>query len=51
MRIHKSYIVNLNRVVGYNKSEGGFLILENGNNLPVSPDKIKTILDKINTNN
>ena len=47
VRAHKSYIVNINFVTAYNKSDGGSLDLQNGFQVPVSPDKSSTILDKI----
>ena len=47
MRVHKSYIVNFEQVVAYNKSDGGSLELETGIHVPVSPDKAQIILDKI----
>jgi two-component system, LytTR family, response regulator len=47
MRVHKSYIVNFEQVVSYNKSDGGSLQLETGIQLPVSPDKAQNILDRI----
>ena len=47
MRVHKSYIVNFEQVVAYNKSNDGSLELETGIHVPVSPDKAQIILDKI----
>lgn len=47
MRVHKSYIVNFELVVAYNKSDGGSLELETGIHIPVSPDKSQNILDRI----
>jgi|AntRauMFilla1563_2_1112583.scaffolds.fasta_scaffold00484_12 two-component system LytT family response regulator len=47
LRVHKSYIVNLNFVVAYNKSDGGNLELENKKQVPISTDKTAFILDKI----
>jgi two-component system LytT family response regulator len=47
LRIHKSYIVNLEQVVAYNKSDGGSLVLKNGFTLPISSDKVQTVLDEI----
>lgn len=47
IRSHKSYIVNLEKVIGYKKADGGNLVLENGIHLPVSSDKINLILDKV----
>ncbi len=47
LRVHKSYIVNLEQVVAYNKSDGGSLTFENKTNVPVSPEKSQIILEKI----
>jgi two-component system, LytTR family, response regulator len=47
LRIHKSYIVNFNFIVAFNKSDGGSIELENKAQIPVSPDKAQQILDEI----
>lgn len=47
LRIHKSYIVNLNFVAAFNKSDGGSIELENRKQIPVSPDKAQEILNQI----
>jgi len=47
LRTHKSYIVNFDEVVSYNKSDGGWLDMKNGNSIPVSSDKSNLILDRI----
>ena len=47
MRVHKSYIVNFDQVVIYNKSDGGSLELSNGIQIPVSPERAQSILDQI----
>ncbi len=46
-RVHKSYIVNLEQVVAFNKSDGGSLSLEDKSQIPVSSDKVELILEKI----
>lgn len=45
-RCHKSYIVNLNHITEYVKSEGGYLKL-GSHQVGVSPDKIAIIMDKL----
>lgn len=47
VRIHKSYIINFNYIMGYTKSDGGNLLLENNVQLPISSDKVAQILEKI----
>lgn len=47
MRVHKSYIVNMSFVTTFNKSDGGNLVLQNGQNIPVSGDKTPVILENI----
>lgn len=38
-RIHHSYIVNLQYVIKYHKGRGGYIILQNGQSLPVSQNR------------
>jgi two-component system LytT family response regulator len=45
VRPHRSFLVNINCVTGYLKSEGGFLILKNSAQIPVSRDRKQAILD------
>lgn len=47
LRTHKSYLVNFNEVISYNKSDGGSLELTNGSSIPVSADKSNLILERI----
>jgi two-component system LytT family response regulator len=44
-RCHKSYIVNINFISEYVKSEGGYIILKDKNRIPVSNDKINELLE------
>lgn len=39
IRVHKSYVININSIAKYVKSDGGYLVLDNGNNIPVSVRK------------
>lgn len=43
-RIHRSYIVNLDEVKKYSKTDGGLLILSNGDQLQVSRSKKEELL-------
>lgn len=47
IRVHKSYIANLNHIALYNKSDGGNLEFNNKTIIPVSIDKIDSIMEKI----
>lgn len=47
LRIHKSYIVNVNEVVSYTKSEGGSIELSNKEHLPIAQEKVDKIIDYI----
>ncbi|MEM8528452.1 MAG: LytTR family DNA-binding domain-containing protein [Bacteroidota bacterium] len=50
VRVHKSHIVNLNFVMTYVRSDGGYLILKNGKKIPVSRlyrDDLGSGLDKL----
>jgi two-component system LytT family response regulator len=44
IRIHKSYLVNTHSIKGYSKSLGGFLIIDNGSELPVSDKHKQSVL-------
>ena len=39
VRIHRSYLVNINHVVEYRRGEGGTVVLQNGAELEVSRRK------------
>ncbi len=47
-RSHKSYLVNMKYVSEYVKSDGGYLLLKNGKEIPVTPDKVQELLKKNN---
>ena len=47
IRVHKSYIININSIDKYMKSDGGYLILEGGQNIPVSVRKKQTVVDLV----
>jgi len=50
VRIHQSHLVNLQYISSYIKTDGGYLMLKNGENVPVSVRKkteIIEILDKM----
>lgn len=47
-RIHKSHIININKVSSYNKSEGGILMMKDGSCVPVSTRKREFLINLFN---
>jgi two-component system LytT family response regulator len=47
VRIHQSHLVNLEHIRKYIKTDGGSVIMENGDILPVSRAKKDTFLQKM----
>ena len=47
VRSHKSYIMNVNFITSYVKTDGGSFILNNTHEIAVSPGKIEEILSKL----
>lgn len=45
-RCHKSYIININYIFDYVKSDGGFLVMYNKIEIPISTDKVENLLSK-----
>jgi len=43
-RVHKSYLVNVNKIVEYRKGKGGSIVLSNNKEIGVSPSKKKALL-------
>jgi two-component system LytT family response regulator len=46
-RCHKSYMVNLSYVEEYSRSDGGFLIMKDKSEIPVTQDKIHEFLERV----
>lgn len=46
-RTHRSYLVNLDAIVRYNKGKGGSVVLENGKEIMVANSKKETVLGRI----
>jgi len=47
-RVHNSYLINLNYVSEFIKSDGQYLVLENGTTIPVSRSKKSALLNLLN---
>ncbi len=45
LRVHQSHLVNLNYVREFVKSEGGYLMMKNGDHIPVSVRKRQLVFD------
>jgi len=45
LRIHRSYLINPEFVVRYSKGKGGYVTMKNNQELEVSPNKKKELLD------
>jgi two-component system LytT family response regulator len=48
-RVHKSYIINLEHLKGFSRSEGNMAVLDNGSLVPVSRRRLPELLAMINT--
>ncbi|KFE96868.1 LytR/AlgR family response regulator transcription factor [Chryseobacterium luteum] len=46
--IHQSHLINLNELKSYIKKDGGFVIMSDGSQLPVSQRKKERLQDLIN---
>ena len=47
LRIHKSYLINMEHIRKYVKGKGGFTIMSNQEELPVSPAQKNTLIGKL----
>lgn len=45
LRVHQSHLVNLQCISAFIKTDGGYLMLKNGNNVPVSVRKKAEVID------
>jgi two-component system, LytTR family, response regulator len=49
LRVHRSYLINLNRVKQYLRQDGGVVIMENGSEVDVSKDRKEELLKAYQT--
>lgn len=47
LRVHRSYLVNLNEIEKYIKGDGGYLIMSDGNNVDVSKSRKESLMQKL----
>ncbi|MGI9542166.1 MAG: LytR/AlgR family response regulator transcription factor, partial [Cyclobacteriaceae bacterium] len=47
LRIHKSHMINLEKVRKYFKGKGGYVVMQNQEELPVSPSKKGLLIDQL----
>ncbi len=47
-RCHKSYIINLSKVIEYSRKDGGCVLLNKDMEVPVSKERKKELLNKLN---
>jgi two-component system LytT family response regulator len=47
IRVHRSYLVNLNEIEKYIKGDGGYLVMSDGTSIDVARNKKETLLKKL----
>ena len=50
VRVHNSYLVNLNEIKRYVKGEGGYLVMSDGSHIDVSRTRKENLLQKLQAN-
>lgn len=48
MRVHNSFLINLLEVKKYVKSDGGYILMKNDKQIPISPKKKDEFMDRMN---
>lgn len=49
MRVHNSYLINLKEVRKFVRSEGGYILMNNDRQVPISPKKREEFIEKMGT--
>lgn len=49
IRTHQSHLVNISKIKRFDKAEGGHLVMENGNIVPVSQRKKEEVIEMLST--
>ncbi len=47
IRVHRSYLININEVEKYVKADGGYVVMSNGTNIYISRNKKEELLKKL----
>ena len=47
LRVHHSYVVNLNEIEKYIKGDGGYLLMSDGSNIDVSRSRKEALIKKL----
>jgi len=47
LRVHHSYLINLNEIEKYIKGDGGYLIMSDGTNIDVSRSRKEMLIKKL----
>ena len=47
IRVHRSYVVNLNEIEKYINGEGGYLVMSDGTTIDVARNKKEVLLKKL----
>lgn len=50
LRVHKSFIINIEHLTEYKKSDGGVVYLKHGTEVPISPDRLPQLLGILQQN-
>lgn len=45
-RCHKSYLINMKYAIEYVKSDGGYLLMKDNTEIPVSPERVQELMQK-----
>lgn len=51
IRTHQSHLVNVSKIVRFDKHEGGYLVMENGHHVPVSQRKKEEVIELLSGHN
>jgi two-component system LytT family response regulator len=47
LRVHRSWLINLNEIEKYIKGQGGYLVMTDGNSIDVARNKKETLMKKL----